>query len=53
MDYERHAGYRPLGDRTPIGTLGHFRTYGLQRPHGAWFSYRSPLTNIAAGSWKW
>jgi CubicO group peptidase (beta-lactamase class C family) len=48
IDYERHAGYRPLGDRAPIGTLGHFRTYGLQRPHGAWFSYRSPLTNIAA-----
>ncbi len=48
IEYERHAGYRPLGDRTPIGTLGHFRTYGLQRPHGAWFSYRSPLTNIAA-----
>jgi CubicO group peptidase (beta-lactamase class C family) len=48
IDYERHAGYRPLGDRTPVGTLGHFRTYGLQRPHGAWFSYRSPLTNVAA-----
>ena len=48
IDYERHAGYRPLGSRTPIGTLGHFRTYGLERPHGAWFSYRSPLTNIAA-----
>jgi CubicO group peptidase (beta-lactamase class C family) len=48
IDYERHAGYRPLGNRTPIGTLGHFRTYGLERPHGAWFSYRSPLTNIAA-----
>jgi CubicO group peptidase (beta-lactamase class C family) len=48
IDYERHAGYRPLGDRTPVGTLGHFRGYGLERPHGAWFSYRSPLTNIAA-----
>lgn len=48
IDYERHAGYRPLGNRTPVGTLGHFRTYGMQRPHGAWFSYRSPLTNIAA-----
>jgi CubicO group peptidase (beta-lactamase class C family) len=48
IDYERHAGYRPLGDRVPVGTLGHFRTYGLERPHGAWFSYRSPLTNIAA-----
>ncbi|MCU1359057.1 MAG: penicillin-binding protein beta-lactamase class, partial [Ilumatobacteraceae bacterium] len=48
IDYERHAGYRPLGDRIPVGTLGHFRGYGLERPHGAWFSYRSPLTNIAA-----
>lgn len=48
IEYERHAGYRPLGDRTPIGTLGHFRTYGTAHPHGAWFNYRSPLTNIAA-----
>jgi len=48
LEYERQAGYRPLGARTPIGTLGHFRTYPLERPHGAWFSYRSPLTNIAA-----
>jgi CubicO group peptidase (beta-lactamase class C family) len=48
IEYERHAGYRPLGDRTPVGTLGHFRTYPLERPHGAWFSYRSPLTNVAA-----
>lgn len=48
IEYERQAGYRPLGDRTPAGTLGHFRTYGADRPHGAWFSYRSPLTNIAA-----
>jgi CubicO group peptidase (beta-lactamase class C family) len=48
LEYERQAGYRPLGARTPIGSLGHFRTYPLERPHGAWFSYRSPLTNIAA-----
>lgn len=48
IEYERHAGYRPLGAREPIGTLGHFRTYGLGRPHGAWFSYRSPLTNVVA-----
>lgn len=48
LEYERQASYRPLGARTPIGTLGHFRTYGLARPHGAWFDYRSPLTNIAA-----
>jgi len=48
LEYERQAGYRPLGAREPIGTLGHFRTYGLERPHGAWFSYRSVLTNIAA-----
>lgn len=48
IEYERHAGYRPLGARTPVGTLGHFRTYGLARPHGEAFSYRSPLTNIAA-----
>jgi CubicO group peptidase (beta-lactamase class C family) len=48
LEYERQAGYRPLGARTPVGTLGHFRTYGLARPHGAWFDYRSPLTNIAA-----
>ncbi len=48
IEYEHHAGYRPLGDRTPLGTLGHFRTYGTAYPHGAWFQYRSPLTNIAA-----
>lgn len=48
IEYERHAGYRPLGSRTPVGTLGHFRTYGLARPHGAAFTYRSPLTNIVA-----
>ena len=48
IDYEVHAGYRPLGDRTPIGTLGHFRTYGTAFAHGARFQYRSPLTNIAA-----
>jgi CubicO group peptidase (beta-lactamase class C family) len=48
IEYERHAGYRPLGDRAPLGTLGHFRTYGLERPHGSWFTYRSPLNNIAA-----
>ena len=48
LEYERQAGYRPLGAREPIGTLGHFRTYALERPHGAWFSYRSVLTNIAA-----
>lgn len=48
IEYERQAGYRPLGDREPIGTLGHFRTYGTAFAHGAWFQYRSPLTNIAA-----
>lgn len=48
IEYERHAGYRPLGNRVPTGVLGHFRTYPLERPHGEWFSYRSPLTNIAA-----
>lgn len=48
LEYERQAGYRPLGARTPIGTLGHFHSYPLERPHGAWFSYRSPLTNIVA-----
>jgi CubicO group peptidase (beta-lactamase class C family) len=48
IEYERHAGYRPLGAATPVGTLGHFRTYGTAYSHGAWFQYRSPLTNIAA-----
>jgi CubicO group peptidase (beta-lactamase class C family) len=46
--YEIHSGYRPLDGRTPLGTLGHFRTYGTAYPHGAKFQYRSPLTNIAA-----
>ena len=27
---------------------GHFRTYPTAYPHGAWFDYRSVLTNIAA-----
>jgi CubicO group peptidase (beta-lactamase class C family) len=48
IEYEAHAGYRPLGDRTPVGTLGHFRTYGTAFAHGSRFQYRSPLTNIAA-----
>lgn len=48
IEYEHQAGYRPLGDREPLGTLGHFRTYGTAYPHGARFQYRSPLTNIAA-----
>ena len=48
IEYEHHASYRPLGARTPIGTLGHFRTYGAAFPHGDRFQYRSPLTNVAA-----
>jgi CubicO group peptidase (beta-lactamase class C family) len=48
IEYERQASYRPLGARTPIGTLGHFRTYAKAYEHGARFDYRSPLTNIAA-----
>lgn len=48
IGYERHAGYRPLGSQRPLGTLGHFRTYATDRPHGSWFSYRSPLTNVVA-----
>lgn len=48
IEYERQAGYRPLGSRIPIGALGHFRTYATDRPHGSWFSYRSPLTNVVA-----
>jgi len=48
IEYERHAGYRPLGARTPIGTLGHFRTYPKAFDHGTRFVYRSPLTNIVA-----
>lgn len=48
IEYERQAGYRRLGDREPIGMLGHFRTYGTAYPHGDHFQYRSPLTNIAA-----
>lgn len=46
--YEMHAGYRPLDGRVPLGTLGHFRTYGTAFAHGARFQYRSPLNNIAA-----
>lgn len=48
LEYEHQSGYRPLGARTPIGTLGHFRTYGTAFAHGERFQYRSPLTNIAA-----
>lgn len=48
IEYDIQAGYRPLGDRERLGTLGHFRTYGTAYPHGAKFHYRSPLTNIAA-----
>lgn len=48
LEYERHTGYRRLGDREPIGALGVFRTYPTAYAHGAWFDYRSPLTNIAA-----
>jgi CubicO group peptidase (beta-lactamase class C family) len=48
IQYERQAGYRRLGPGPVLGTLGHFRTYGLARPHGDRFDYRSPLTNIAA-----
>jgi CubicO group peptidase (beta-lactamase class C family) len=32
----------------PVGVLGHFRTYPTAYDHGAWFDYRSPLTNIQA-----
>lgn len=48
IDYERQASFRPLNGKSPIGVLAHFRTYGLAREHGAWFDYRSPLTNIVA-----
>lgn len=48
IEYDIQAGYRPLGERERLGTLGHFRTYGTAYPHGEKFSYRSPLTNIAA-----
>ena len=48
LEYERHTSYRRLGDREPIGALGHFRTYPTAYEHGAWFDYRSPLTNIQA-----
>jgi CubicO group peptidase (beta-lactamase class C family) len=48
IDYERQASFRPLNGKSPIGVLSHFRTYGLAREHGAWFDYRSPLTNIVA-----
>jgi CubicO group peptidase (beta-lactamase class C family) len=48
IEFERQSGYRPLGARQPIGTLGHFRTYPTAFAHGSRFDYRSPLTNIAA-----
>lgn len=48
IEYERQAGYRPLGNSPAIGVLKHFATYATARPHGTLFDYRSPLTNIAA-----
>lgn len=48
IEYERQASYRRLGGRDPIGMYGHFRTYPKAYEHGAWFDYRSVLTNIAA-----
>ena len=48
IEYERQTSYRRLGGREPIGMYGHFRTYPTAYPHGAWFDYRSVLTNIAA-----
>ncbi len=48
LEYERQAGYRPLGNREAVGTLAHFRTYGTAFAHGTEFNYRSPLTNAAA-----
>lgn len=48
IEYERQAGYRPLGNRPAIGVLKHFATYTNARPHGTLFDYRSPLTNIVA-----
>lgn len=48
IEYERQAGFRPLGNRPTIGVLRHFSTYAMARPHGEVFDYRSPLTNIVA-----
>jgi 6-aminohexanoate-oligomer exohydrolase len=48
IEYERQANFRPLAGRPPVGVLAHFRTYGIAREHGAWFDYRSPLTNVVA-----
>jgi len=48
IEYERQAGFRPLGARASIGVLKHFATYDTARPHGQVFDYRSPLTNIVA-----
>ena len=48
LEYERQASYRRLGGRAPIGMYEHFRTYPTAYEHGAWFDYRSVLTNIAA-----
>ena len=48
IEYERQASYRRLGAREPVGMYGHFRTYPTAYEHGAWFDYRSVLTNIAA-----
>jgi len=48
IEYERQAHFRPLAGRAPIGVMRHFRGYGTARPHGAWFDYRSPLTNVVA-----
>lgn len=48
IEYERQAGYRPMGTSVPVGALAHFRTYPLAYPHGNRFDYRSPLTVVAA-----
>ena len=40
IEYERQAGYRPLGNSPAIGVLKHFATYANVRPHGTLFDYR-------------
>ncbi len=48
IEYERQAGYRPLGDRVPVGVIEFFGGLPRAQPHGAVFDYRSPLTNMLA-----
>lgn len=48
VEYDRQANFRPLARKAGIGVLAILREYPQTRAHGAWFDYRSPLTNVLA-----